>query len=38
VVAPPPPDAKPVAFTAFDAGGGQLARGTGFAGSVGGCR
>jgi hypothetical protein len=38
VVAPLPPDARPVAFTALDVGGRQLARGTGFAGYASGCR
>jgi hypothetical protein len=40
VVAPLPPDARPVSFTAFDAGGRQLARATSrsFAGYPGGCR
>jgi hypothetical protein len=39
-VAPLPPDARPVAFTAVDAGGRQLARVTSrsFAGYPGGCR
>jgi hypothetical protein len=40
VVAPLPPDARPVAFTAFDASGQQLARvpSSQFAGYPGGCR
>jgi hypothetical protein len=38
VVAPLPPDAQPVAFTAYDAGGTQIARGTEFAGYGDGCR
>jgi hypothetical protein len=38
VVAPLPPDARPVAFTAVDAGGKQVARETSFAGYPGGCR
>jgi hypothetical protein len=38
VVAPLPPDAEPVAFTAYDAAGGQIARGTEFAGYHAGCR
>jgi hypothetical protein len=32
VVAPLPPDARPVSFTSFDAAGQQIARGTSFAG------
>jgi hypothetical protein len=38
VVAPLPPDARPVAFTSFDAAGQRIARGTEFAGYPGGCR
>jgi hypothetical protein len=38
VVAPLPPDARPVAFIGFDAGGGQIVRRTSFAGYPGGCR
>jgi hypothetical protein len=38
VVAPLPPDARPLAYTSFDAAGQQIARGTGFAGYQGGCR
>jgi hypothetical protein len=38
VVAPLPPDARPVAFTGFDAAGGRIARGAEFAGYPGGCR
>jgi hypothetical protein len=38
VVAPLPPDARPVAFIAFDAGGKQVDRETSFAGYPGGCR
>jgi hypothetical protein len=38
VVTPLPPDARPVGFTAFDAGGKQVARETSFAGYPGGCR
>ena len=40
VVAPLPPDARPVAFSAVDAGGRQIARVTSrsFAGYPGGCR
>jgi hypothetical protein len=38
VVTPLPPDARPVAFTAFDASGKQVARETSFAGYPGGCR
>jgi hypothetical protein len=39
VVAPLPPDARPQAFTGFDAAGRQVAaRGTSFAGYPGGCR
>jgi hypothetical protein len=38
VVAPLAPDARPVAFTAFDASGKQLASGTQFAGYPSGCR
>ncbi|HSO51190.1 MAG TPA: hypothetical protein VL330_00225, partial [Actinomycetes bacterium] len=38
VVAPLPPDARPVAFTSFDASGRRIARGTEFAGRPGGCR
>jgi hypothetical protein len=37
VVAPLPPDARPVAFTAFDAAGRQVARRTSFAGYATGC-
>jgi hypothetical protein len=32
VVAPLPPEARPLSFTSFDAAGQQLARGTEFAG------
>ena len=38
VVAPLPPDARPVAFTGFDAGGREVARKTQFGGYVDGCR
>jgi hypothetical protein len=38
VVAPLPPDARPLGFTAFDAAGREIARGTDFAGYPGGCR
>ena len=38
VVAPLPPDAKPVAFTGLDAAGKETGQGTDFAGYAGGCR
>ena len=38
VVAPLPADARPLAFTGFDAAGRQVAKGTGFAGHDHGCR
>jgi hypothetical protein len=38
VVAPLPPDAKPLALTALDAGGREIGRGTEFAGYPNGCR
>jgi hypothetical protein len=38
VVAPLPPDARPLAFTSFDAAGQQIARETSFAGYPNGCR
>jgi hypothetical protein len=38
VVAPLPPDARPLAFTALDAAGRQVGQGTGFAGYPNGCR
>jgi len=38
VVAPLPPDARPVDFSGFDAGGREVARGTEFGGYAGGCR
>jgi hypothetical protein len=38
VVAPLPPEARPLSFTSFDAAGRQLARGTDFAGYPDGCR
>ena len=38
VVAPLPPDARPVGFSGFDAGGREVARGTEFGGYAGGCR
>jgi hypothetical protein len=38
VVAPLPPDARPLAFTGLDAAGRQVGRGTDFAGYPGGCR
>jgi hypothetical protein len=38
VVAPLPPDARPLAFTGFDAAGRQITRGTGFGGYPKGCR
>jgi hypothetical protein len=38
VVAPLPPDAKPLAFTGLDAAGKETGQGTDFAGYVGGCR
>jgi hypothetical protein len=38
VLAPIPPDVRPLAFTSFDAGGKRLARSTDFAGYPGGCR
>jgi hypothetical protein len=38
VVAPLPPDAKPLAFTGLDAAGKETGQGTSFAGSAGGCR
>lgn len=38
VVAPLPPDAKPLAFTGLDAAGKEIGQGTGFAGYMGGCR
>ena len=38
VVAPLPPDARPLAFTSFDAAGQRIARRTQFAGFVAGCR
>jgi hypothetical protein len=37
VVAPLPPDARPLAFTSFDAAGQQVAKGTSFAGYADGC-
>ena len=37
VVAPLPPDAKPLAFTGLDATGKETGRGTGFAGYSDGC-
>jgi hypothetical protein len=37
VVAPLPPDARPLAFTGFDAAGKRLGHGTDFAGYPGGC-
>ena len=38
VVAPLPPDAKPLSFTGLDAAGKEIGRGADFAGYVGGCR
>jgi hypothetical protein len=38
VVAPLPPDAKPLAFTGLDAAGKEIGQGTDFAGYAGGCR
>jgi hypothetical protein len=38
VVAPLPPEAQPRSFTAFDATGQQVAKGTDFAGYADGCR
>jgi hypothetical protein len=38
VVAPLPPDARPLAFTGLDAAGRTVARRTGFAGYAKGCR
>ena len=38
VVAPLPPDARPVDFSGFDAGGREVAGGTEFGGYAGGCR
>jgi hypothetical protein len=38
VVAPLPPNARPLAFTGFDGAGRPVARGTGFAGNPKGCR
>jgi hypothetical protein len=38
VLAPIPPDVRPLAFTSFDAGGKRIARSTEFAGYPGGCR
>jgi hypothetical protein len=38
VIAPLPPEARPLSFTSFDAAGQQIARGTDFAGYPDGCR
>jgi hypothetical protein len=38
VVAPLPPDARPLAFSGFDSAGHRIVRGTQFAGYASGCR
>jgi hypothetical protein len=38
VVAPLPPDARPLSFTGFDAAGQRIAAGSDFAGYADGCR